>query len=838
MPDPSTIVALDDYGTAVETSQEDAAARGMRIASPEQAEAYRRDQQYGGVVGTGTALVTGGLRGATLGLSDVVISELGGQETLAGVRDANPLASITGEVAGGLAGLGKGGGALGAISAPARLVTRTGQAVEGAVTGSRILGAVTRAAVEGGIYGTGMAISESALQNKELTAEMLGSHALQGAVLGGSIAGGFGLIGKGAATVADRVRQKVTGGGVGRMMEAAGGSRLVGAWDSAATYLGAPEGAVKSMLTRGKSGKLGVEVALGADDILERSADEITEQLRGVLSTKAKLEQRFKGALKEDQVARLVKRGSETEVRATSDMVLDTLRRELDDMVAREVEFGSQGALKKLRKKVDQAAKKIAAAGDDAVPQRAFMQLDELKRDVGKITRKARGKVDRGGLSEDMATFQRLEQTYEGLRGHLELDRIWGQAGTLQRRINAPWAESIATNREFHRAFSTPTQGKWGARGNEASRDKVAAFVKSMTNPNKSDSMRALTAQLDTLEEFARVADDVMHLPPAERAAVRELSDQVAAMRGKLDDGAEAIAKRNQFKALEESGRSSAGVATTVGALLGGAPGAMMGKALEVVTNPAKTIRQLAAMHSLMAKVETRQAKALASMASSSVPKVAFGGGRLATRALMSPATGQRFEELRQQTEQAQRDPEGMRAQLFAGMGDLPMGAPETAARAADQALEASMYLGQQLPPGATPSPPEMKRWLEIADALGDPTSVLEDAGRGKVRTHQIRAIADVYPEIFSQMRMDVADQLAELEADGRQLPYAQRTSLGIAFGLDTDPMLRFMPAMQAGYAAPPPEPAPPPPPAASSGPAPQIADSLMTGPERRASEG
>src|SRR5690606_37809562 len=114
------------------------------------------------------------------------------------------------------------------------------------------------------------------------------------------------------------------------------------------------------------------------------------------------------------------------------------LRRDLGEMVGREIEFGSQTALKKLLKQVDKASRKIAGTADDAVPQRAFMQLDELKRDIGKITRKARGKIDRGGLSEDLATFHRLERTYEGLRGHLELETLCGKAGTLQKRINAP----------------------------------------------------------------------------------------------------------------------------------------------------------------------------------------------------------------------------------------------------------------------------------------------------------------------------------------------------------------------------------------------------------------
>src|SRR5690606_3801649 len=110
MADPGNILAKDAYGFYVETTPEEAQARGLQIASPEEAAAHAREEQYGGVLGTGTAAVTGALRGATLGLSDVAISELGGRETLQALREVNPGASIGGEVVGSLAGLGKAGG--------------------------------------------------------------------------------------------------------------------------------------------------------------------------------------------------------------------------------------------------------------------------------------------------------------------------------------------------------------------------------------------------------------------------------------------------------------------------------------------------------------------------------------------------------------------------------------------------------------------------------------------------------------------------------------------------------------------------------------------------------
>ena len=160
---------------------------------------HDRNTSFGGKF---NAVAYGGLRGLTLGASDVVVRAFGGDaaaEYLNGIREANPGFSMASELVGSLALpggiIGKGG---------------TAAATEGA------LGAVARsirgAATEGALYGAGSGVSELALSDKPLDVErvasVLSSHMLYGGVTGGAVGGAGKLaelgLSKARATLAAR----------------------------------------------------------------------------------------------------------------------------------------------------------------------------------------------------------------------------------------------------------------------------------------------------------------------------------------------------------------------------------------------------------------------------------------------------------------------------------------------------------------------------------------------------------------------------------------------------------------------------------------------------------
>ncbi len=104
-------------GETIEVTVEEAApliGRGWRgETSAERASRIgdiAEEEQYGGVAGAVNTALVRGAGAATLGLSDVILTELGGsdsQRALKAMEDVNPTAAIVGEVGGALLGAGK-----------------------------------------------------------------------------------------------------------------------------------------------------------------------------------------------------------------------------------------------------------------------------------------------------------------------------------------------------------------------------------------------------------------------------------------------------------------------------------------------------------------------------------------------------------------------------------------------------------------------------------------------------------------------------------------------------------------------------------------------------------
>jgi hypothetical protein len=173
--------------------------------------------------------VAGAARGLSFGLSDVALTQTGAvdPETLAGLKQANPVASGVGEAAGIVGGLiGTGGVGAGVkiaskagLALEARLAAQGVKALQRAGVSSKVAQAlVTKglargagSATEASLYGVGNAISEAALGRADFNAENVLASAKDFAIFGGLAGAGLGLAGAGLSATGRKIADSQIG---------------------------------------------------------------------------------------------------------------------------------------------------------------------------------------------------------------------------------------------------------------------------------------------------------------------------------------------------------------------------------------------------------------------------------------------------------------------------------------------------------------------------------------------------------------------------------------------------------------------------------------------------
>ncbi len=198
---------VDSKGQAIIVPQgqyQQAVNTGSRLETNSEAQQRDLQEKYGDSGLRAFAEGTG--RGATFGVSDLILSQFD-KEGLAGRQEANPKAALAGEIAGNI----------GAMAIPGLGIAKAGEAaarvgeVAAGTLGSQIVtrlgGIAAKGAAEGALFGAGHAVSEAALGNPDHFGEMLYSNVGMGALVGGIASPlldlGFAGLGKVASKVGD-----------------------------------------------------------------------------------------------------------------------------------------------------------------------------------------------------------------------------------------------------------------------------------------------------------------------------------------------------------------------------------------------------------------------------------------------------------------------------------------------------------------------------------------------------------------------------------------------------------------------------------------------------------
>lgn len=220
------LVTREGQLVAVPIEQAGAAiAAGARPADEAQVDKFQRDKKYSTIGQKAITAVEGATEGATLGLSTLAATELGGDEyrqDALGRAEANPITRGVAGVGGAIAGTLATGGVGGVLAAPVRGAAALGRGAAGLVptlgagvagrAGTAALRYGAQGAVEGAAFGLGSSLAESALEGVDWTADSALAGMRDGAfygLVGGAALGGVGSL---TGSAGRRVLESMTEG--------------------------------------------------------------------------------------------------------------------------------------------------------------------------------------------------------------------------------------------------------------------------------------------------------------------------------------------------------------------------------------------------------------------------------------------------------------------------------------------------------------------------------------------------------------------------------------------------------------------------------------------------
>lgn len=841
------------------------------------------------------------------------------REHLEGVQRFNPTAAMLGEIGGAAAPLlvtgGTSAAATGtaraaqaaragvrAVGAPVRAADALGAlaergvaraiGTEGATVGRRVAQAGARwgarGAVEGAAWEAGMAVSEAALGDTELTGERLLAALGEGALVGGVAGGAIGATGRaglegaratgrgiqaGYQYTAEQARRGIQWGTVQAQEMAEGVESLARRmWGDAAPGLGERWVQLQSALTGADPEairKLGIQnttpeamaarklVTFGADEAHNTAVRTIRKSIDWLVDRARAISEHARGGLKIDHVRKIVVRGNEDATHRAAYRYLDGLKKNVNEMLAERGAYGQRASLLQAREAINHYETRIAKRVSEGVFDNAelFADLDHLKQRIGKWSG-----PDRHIVSADQATHARMREHYDGVRGLLESERLWGAAGKAQREINEGWVRWLDTLERFERTFmivgEKDAATDYWTRKMVADPAKVDAHLNNIGLVRQDAVKELLEAHVDNTIQFADSIVRNYGIPKDQLLPIQEIRSAAESLRKSVKSAEDTVGLVNQMKALvaADTQGAGAGLMGLAGGVFAGPVGAAAGLASGALMQPGRSIRQMAVLESMAGKLTERveggvqgfiskakerakevtekgvaKAREIAKEVADTTKRAAKATADATVRGSVATARGtyragiyagseaarerrRRYERIASTVQMAASHPEAVSRAVYASLGPAADSAPMAAAATAQAANRAMGFLATKLPPQGPSRNPlqpeldvprvsdtEMSRFLRYAKAVESPTSVLSDLANGTLSREGVESLRVVYPKVYEQIQSEI---LANMGAIHDRLAYSDRIQLGILFNVPTDVSLQpeFIALMQSQF--------------------------------------
>jgi hypothetical protein len=828
--------------------------RGYRLESEEEKRLRERKETYGGLKGEAITFGHGMAKAATFGMVDVAGKAIGGKAYTEDIKqyDAeNPWSGPAGEMTTIIGSLALPGGqakalqGLGKLSAPIKSVAKLGRAAErgtlklmggpGQGLARRALtkgtSMATGAGIEGGIYGAGEFISETALGNEELTAENLMSHVKSGILWGGAAGGGLGASGEviGKVLGTGKAFAKRSAKSITKLYERARGVKAAEGLEEALEksigkplkpgmvdkISGAYYGFDPKKMTRLKDPAALERAIKGAElreiatkrlgdlkDEIVRLHDDITKKGIGI--------EKFKGirsVIDEADAIRSID-GSRT--------ILDTARRDMDGWIMRgEAEFADPGAIKAMKGAIESADDTIRAAiksdRPDAVAQ-AFMKMDSTKRTLQKRIARLWRKADKSDAN--WATIDGLEATEKSIREYLENPQVWGaSAANKQVKANRAWVRKLKKKHkeiEFSELYETEEEGF--APIFKTNRKKLKRTIdKAGLEVNKFDE-EFINRFVDDQLEPARAIAEVYDLDPKYIKKVQRMDDLGREFKAEWDKIKETVSLENQLAEITQKSNTMQsmmpwGVGAGMGYMLGGEEGAAIGLALSPFTNPGRYMQLRAALHRLSGETSAQIGKAIKSYIKKATGKIKPEKAKgiiapTSVKVLQKSNWGdtktkdkdryQAFERRSKELTEFVSNPVMAAERVKSKTSTVGEVAPKVAEQMQAKAMQAAKFLYDKMPKPKSkptliagkfkPHEVDLVRWERyVLAAQTGIKALLDEMQAGMPTRETVDAIKKIYPVQYAQVVTTIAGKIPELQ---KLLPYKEQINLSVLFGV------------------------------------------------------
>ena len=831
-----------EHGSIPAAQAQEALDAGFEVSTAEQRREYDLEQKYGDGLSTVRAGVEGVARGASFGLSDLIMSKLGADtEGLRERKERNPIAATAGELGSlVLNPLGEAGIAARLFGKSAKLADTAGKvigyapaalakaslgaekAIAGVIGESLLAKSAAKAvttAVEAEAYNIAKNISEASLGDEKITTERLlagsGDALKIGAGLGFAMpiaSRAIEIAGQSALTKAQELSTYVREHVFKSAAEAyAGVAAKVASRSSAATEVEIKtQFLAKAGTEEGLASRLPLIKGVTAEE-RDTIAREMFERAKSTVDELKNAEKTAFNQARPREIDTLLEGANDEIAKAKAINLLrsaqDTVREMLDDPAI----YSQSGIIRKTALLVEKMAKDFETTPFNA--QELFAYIDDFKRAMDKQV----GKYGKNIAPEAMDTVEKVSGLRGAFKSFLEDEEAWGAAAARQQSFNEAYNFYRTAKTEFYKKFGEDTVTRSGKKVKQLTPVKFNTYMNQIGAARGDGRDRALTTFLEASEGFAaqiKQSADTAFVP-FDETGVKSLVEKALKQRG---DAMEKLETMSKLRALDNGASFVAAMQQTNG--LAG----MMGIGGPAVAGITATIKNMASAESavrVLAVAESfalQTSKIIEKAATTFVQKSASAAGRLPfDRAagvfagkIADGRTGGAFAESddKQDTFEARykeiadivADPAAYAAKFDEGLLAMEQHAPNTKRAIVTKQLQIAQFLYDRAPRDmqagtkinpfaqkAQPSDAAISKWNRYYKAARDPMSVVREINRGNISREGVETLRVLYPAVFEDIKAAFSGQISQMK---EVLPYGDRIAIGTLFGIPTDPTL------------------------------------------------